>query len=233
LFPLQAALAYAMMQGLPGDEHALLVARPSDMLYLQAFSSELAARGRRGLDRRWAVSPVNGVDRVAAFLNLFAAAKPHAAILLDIGADGMARADRLKRSKLLEEGHVFAIAEFAGQDEAEIEDLLGPELYVQTVNAALHLGEDRRPTLDQVNALAPETTRIVPKVEAAFKAIGADGVDFDRHAPAAWLIEHPAELRGEGRAVTAALERFELLFGRLNALLPAKRTTLFGRLARR
>jgi hypothetical protein len=36
------------------------------------------------------------------------------------------------------------------------------------------------------------------------------------------LIENPKELRGKSAAVTEALDRFEDLFRKLNALLPEK-----------
>jgi hypothetical protein len=57
-------------------------------------------------------------------------------------------------------------------------------------------------------------------VEAAFKVLPPGAPEFDHYGPAAWLIEHPKELRAKTTAVTEALNRFEELFGHLNALLP-------------
>ena len=45
LFPLQGALGYEATQALFVGDHTLLVEGPSDILYLQAFSSALEARG--------------------------------------------------------------------------------------------------------------------------------------------------------------------------------------------
>src|SRR6202035_6042263 len=98
---------------------------PSDILFLKAASAELMARGRIGLDKRWVVCPSNGIDKVAAFLSLFGGNKLHVAVLLDYAKGQKAKVDQIKQSKLLQEGHVFAVTDFVSQDEGDIEDLLG------------------------------------------------------------------------------------------------------------
>ncbi|MGZ8153309.1 MAG: hypothetical protein ACXW0Q_11760 [Methylovulum sp.] len=52
LFPLQSALGYEITQSLFIGKNALLIEGPSDILYLQAFSSILKSRNREGLDSR-------------------------------------------------------------------------------------------------------------------------------------------------------------------------------------
>ena len=47
----------------------------------------------------------------------------------------------------------------------------------------------------------------------------ADASEFSHFAPASWLIQHPEILKGEGDGIVATLDRFEKLFGALNALL--------------
>jgi energy-coupling factor transporter ATP-binding protein EcfA2 len=64
IFPLQSALGYEITQSLFVGKDTLLVEGPSDLLYLKAFSSLLHQCGRIGLDPRWTVCPVGGVDRV-------------------------------------------------------------------------------------------------------------------------------------------------------------------------
>jgi energy-coupling factor transporter ATP-binding protein EcfA2 len=134
LFPLQAALGYEITQSLFVGEHTLLVEGPSDILYLKAVSNELSARGRTALDKRWVVCPCNGIDRVAAFLSLFGGNKLHIAVLLDYAKGQRKKVDQLKESRLLQDGHVFTITEFVQQDEGDVEDLLGTELYFTLVN---------------------------------------------------------------------------------------------------
>jgi energy-coupling factor transporter ATP-binding protein EcfA2 len=218
LFPLQAALGYEITQSLFVGEHTLLVEGPSDILYLKAASNELLARGRTRLDRRWVVCPSNGIDKVAAFLSLFGGNKLHVAVLLDYAKGQKAKVDQVKQSKLLQDGHVFTITDFVTQDEGDVEDLLGTELYVKLVNATygLHLESAK------ILSLAPETPRLVRKVEAAFKVLPPEAPEFDHYGPASWLIENPNVLRDNSAPVTDALDRFERLFERLSALLPNK-----------
>ncbi len=218
LFPLQAALGYEITQSLFVGEHTLLVEGPSDILYVTAASNELAARDRVALDRRWVVCPSNGIDKVAAFLSLFGGNKLHVAVLLDYAKGQKAKVDQLKQSRLLQNGHVFTVADFVAQNEADVEDIFGSELYIKFVNATY--GQALDPL--QVSTLASETQRIVRKVEAAFKLLPPDAPEFDHYGPAAWLIENPKELRGNDASVTSALDRFEEIFRRLNALLPQK-----------
>jgi energy-coupling factor transporter ATP-binding protein EcfA2 len=218
LFPLQAALGYEITQSLFVGEHTLLVEGPSDILFLKAASNELSARGRSSLDKRWIVCPSKGIDKVAAFLSLFGGNKLHVAVLLDYTKGQKAKVDQLKQSKLLQDGHVFTITDFVSQDEGDVEDLLGVELYVKLVNATY--SQQLEPA--KILALVPETPRLARKVEAAFKVLPPETPEFDHYRPATWLIENAKELRAESNSVSEALGRFEELFKRLNALLPNK-----------
>jgi hypothetical protein len=215
---LQAALGYEITQSLFVGEHTLLVEGPADILYLKAASNELSARGQTSLGKRWIVCPSNGIDKVAAFLSLFGGNKLHVAVLLDYAKGQKAKVDQLKQSKLLQDGHVFAVTDFVSQDEGDVEDLLGAELYVKLVNATYGQQLERATIL----ALVPETPRVIRKVEAAFKVLPPETPEFDHYGPATWLIENPRELRADSAPVTEALDRFDELFKRLNALLPNK-----------
>ncbi len=81
LFPLQAALGYDLTQTLFVGEHCLLVEGPSDLLYLQWFSSELARRRRVSLDPRWTITPCGGIAKVSSFMSLFGGSRLHVAVL--------------------------------------------------------------------------------------------------------------------------------------------------------
>jgi energy-coupling factor transporter ATP-binding protein EcfA2 len=218
LFPLQAALGYEITQSLFVGEHTLLVEGPSDILYLKAASNALSACGRTSLDKRWIVCPSNGIDKVAAFLSLFGGNKLHVAVILDYAKGQKAKVDQVKQSKLLQDGHVFTITDFVSQDEGDVEDLLGAELYVKLVNATY----SQKLVPAKILTLVPETPRLVRKVEAAFKVLPPETPEFDHYRPATWLIENPKELRAKSTSVSEALVRFEELFKRLNALLPNK-----------
>jgi hypothetical protein len=85
LFPLQGALGYELAQTLFVGPNTLIVEGPSDLLYLQAFSSILEASNRLSLSQRWTVTPVGGADKVPTFVALLGAQKKmKVATLIDI-----------------------------------------------------------------------------------------------------------------------------------------------------
>ena len=136
--------------------------------------------------------------------------------MLDYAKGQKAKVDQIKERKLLQDGHVFAVTDFLPQDEGDVEDLLGSGLYVDLVNVTY----GTQFVAAHILSLVPETPRLVHKIEAAFKLLPAGTPEFDHYKPAEWLIEHPQELRIPCPSVAVAIDRFEELFKRLNALLP-------------
>ena len=217
LFPLQGALGYEITQSLFIGEQTLLVEGPSDILYLNAFSAELRRRARTNLDKRWTLCPAGGVDKVSAFVSLFAGNKLHVAVLTDFMKGQKAKIEQLRKSKLLNDGHVFTAVDFCAQDEADIEDLLGETLYLQLVNGAYALGQNAL-TAENVSG---QSQRVLIRVEDAFRTMPSTVPEFDHFTPSRWLLENPAVLSTESTEVLAALEKFERLFLAVNALLPS------------
>lgn len=219
LFPLQGALGYEITQSLFVGKHTLIVEGPADIVYPQAFSSELRRRKRTGLDPRWTICPAGGVDKIAAFISLFAGNKLHIAVLTDIAKGQKAKVEALRRSKLLGDGHVFTAGDFCNQDEADIEDLIGSSLYLDLINSAYELKGKNALSAKSLSSTGETSPRIVLQVEAAIR-LNSAAPDFDHYAPAFWLIQHPEFLLADTPEVSAALDRFEALFKQLNALLP-------------
>ena len=217
LFPLRAALGYDITQSLFVGEHSLLVEGPSDLLFLRWASRQLTARTRTGLDPRWTITPVGGIDKVGSFNALFAANALHVAVLTDFHEGDKGKVERLRESGLLEAGHVFSVDEFTGQDEADIEDLLGRKLYTDLVNQCYELDEsvrlpDSRP--DDAPVLALE------EVKRHFRTVAVEGREFDHLSPAVYLVEHENDF-ANSEGLTEVLGRFARLFERINRLLPA------------
>jgi hypothetical protein len=212
IFPLQSALGYEITQSLFVGKDTLLVEGPSDLLYLKAFSSELHQSGRISLDPRWTICPVGGIDKVAAFMSLFVGNGLHVAVLTDFATGQKKKVDHLRRLELLRAVHVFTADAYAGQAEADVEDLLGPEVYSALVGA----------WASAIVPVASAGTRCVKFTEDHFK-MTPSLPEFDHYAPAAYLIEHTQSVlaRVPPEVVAAALDRFERLFVALNALLPA------------
>jgi energy-coupling factor transporter ATP-binding protein EcfA2 len=216
LFPLQSALGYEITQSFFVGEHTLLVEGPSDLLYLQVFSQALKAIGRTHLNTRWTVCPAGGVDKVWAFTSLFGGNRLHVAALIDYAGGQKSNVEKLRKSQLLREGHVLLASDFCDQSEADIEDLLGEELYVDIVNNAYSVPDAK---LLVAGALPPSgglNQRTVLRVEAAMRLL-PEVEEFDHFWPSAWLIRNISFLDATKHAV--AFERFEALFKTLNALL--------------
>jgi len=220
LLPLQSALGYEIARSLSVGEHTLLVEGPSDILYLEAISSELAARKRTSLSRRWTVCPCNGIDKVQAFMSLFAGSEPHVAVLLDVEAGHKGQVERLRRSQLLKAGHILNIADFCPKQDGDIEDMFHPDLYAAILNGTFRLAGGHKLTGERLLQAEAGSDRLLKKTDQIIRTLLAPQVpEFNHFAPATWLAQHPETLKGDGLAITVTLDRFENLFVALNSLL--------------
>ena len=214
VFPLQAALGYDITQTLFIGQDNILVEGPSDYLYLTWASEELKAQGRAGLDRRWRIAPTGGIDKVAAFVTLFGGNKLNVAVVTDLHQGDKAKVNDLKK-RLLQDGRVFSADSYAAQPEADIEDIVGRENYIEIVNKAYELDTSRRvPAMKPADAAA----RVAEEVRRHFMTLPADAPTFDHYGPAEYLVKNAAKLR-KLPDYEGALARFEQLFHDLNGLL--------------
>ena len=215
VFPLQAALGYDAIRSLFVGKSTLLVERPGDVLYLQAFSHALRAKGRTGLDRRWAIAPTGGVDKVVGFVALGRAqrAQDRRPRRLAGGRVGRRRRaglrhreprTRLRRRRVRRPGRGRPRGHHRPRD----------------------VHEARQPLLQPLGD--PAAARGAPGRRA--RARGAGGGGALRRAAARRGRVRPlpsGDLPGRARAgglrglsgVQSALERFEKLFADINALL--------------
>ena len=216
LFPLQSALGYELSQTLFVGEHTLLVEGPSDVLYLQAFSDALKALNRPHLDQRWTICPAGGVDKVWAFVSLFGGNKLHVAAFIDYASGQKNNVEKLRKSQLLKDGHILLATEFCGQNEADTEDLLGEELFVELVNRAYAVPQEKSLVAGRLPASPGVNQRVVLRAEAAMKLV-PEVPEFDHFLQSSWLIKNPTALDASRHG--AAFDRFERLFVALNKLL--------------
>ena len=218
LFPLQGALGYEATQSLFVGEHTLLVEGPSDILYLKAFSNELKARERTALDPRWTLCPSGGIDRIMPFVSLFTGKNLHIAVLSDEAQGAKGKVEKIRQSEILQAGHFYTVADFISQDEADIEDIIDAELYIEIVNRAYALQEPYRITLEAMNR-DTSTPRIVRKVEAAFRLMPETIPMFDHYTPADWLIRNSDVLSAKTDEVEQTLSSAEQVLKTFNGLL--------------
>jgi hypothetical protein len=219
IFPLQACLGYEITQTLFVGPHTLLVEGPGDILYLQWFQQKLSALGRTALDKRWTIAPCGGIDKIAAFLNLFAGNKLHVAVFSDFAQGNKKKLRDLRESQLLQAGHVLTAEAYAGKSEADVEDLLGDSCYPDLINQCYKLPKDKQVPLLK-NDDGPASARVVKRVEEHFKTLPASVEEFDHYKPTLHLWG--GGLDSKLSDLDGALDRFERLFKDLNALLPKK-----------
>jgi predicted ATP-dependent endonuclease of OLD family len=211
LFPLQGALGYEITQTLFIGKNSLLVEGPSDILYLKAYSAELARLKRVSLDKAWTITPVGGVDKVSAFMSLLYGNKLNIAVLTDVAKGQKKKIEDLRKSKLLNEARIITANAYTGTDEADIEDMIGRDGYIALVKEAYGLKKFK---LD-----ATPTERVVKDIEDAFRLLPPETPEFDHFFPSSYLIEHPAVLKTLP-GYDDALNRFESLFKELNKFIP-------------
>lgn len=218
VFPLQGALGYSLTQTLFVGKHTILVEGPGDILYLQALSAELLRRGRVGLDPSWVLCPAGGIDKIQSFVSLFGGNNLDVIALSDYTKKDRNKLDALKRSQIIKDGGVLTMADFTGQEEADVEDLFSPELFCRIVNGAYDLSGDNELDPTKLQSADENTDRQVKKAEAYFAVLPESVPEFSHFTPSAWLLANPSTMSGDAPEVTNTLGRAETLFKALNAL---------------
>jgi len=219
LFPLQGALGYEISQSLFIGKNTLLVEGPGDILFIQALSDALLRRGRVGLDTRWTICPAGGIDKIRPFVALFAGNALHVAVLSDQAAGDKRKVEDMKRSAVLRAGHFYTMADILERDEADIEDMFDPEVFVAILNDCYALKDPNNLTIEKLKAADTSTERLLKQAEAAFKVMPDSIPMFDHFSPAAWLIRNPKALDGKSAAIGRTLDRAEKVFATFNQLL--------------
>lgn len=216
LFPLQGALGYDLYQTLFVGPNSLVVEGVSDLLYLQTVSALLDSLGRESLSGKWTITPVGGADKVPTFVALLGAQRGlKIATLIDLQKKDQQSIENLYKRKLLKKQNVLTFADFTGSSEADIEDMLDFNFYLQLVNGEYTSDLVAPITPSMVSSTSP---RIVPKMEEFFRANPPkSGSPFNHYRPARYFAENAAKLAGA--IPPTVLDRFEAAFKALNALL--------------
>lgn len=211
-FPLHAALGVELTQTLFVGPNVLLVEGPSDVIYLQYLSEQLIKAGKTGLDDRWVLVPGGGISKLAAFLTLFGANQMKVCVLADSSAQNNKTIGRLKASGKLYDAGIVQVGGASGAEEADIEDLLPAQLYVDLVNEA-YRGELAGTSLTL--AELPDGPRIVKRVEDAFVSRNLNKGRLNHYSPAGALLRMKETTEMSEEQLSAA----EVLIRRINALL--------------
>ena len=211
-FPLHAALGIELTQTLFVGPNVLLVEGPSDVIYLQHLSAQLVEAGKSGLDDRWALVPGGGISKLAAFLTLFGANQMRVAVLADSSAQNNKTIGSLKASGKIYDAGIVQVGDASGVEEADIEDLLPAQLYIDLINEAYQgVLADNPLTLDEL----PDEPRIVKRVEKAFAKRKANDGRLNHYSPAGALLR----MKSTARMSKEELSIAESLISRINSLL--------------
>lgn len=211
LFPLQAALGYNIAQGLFIGSNNLVVEGVTDFWYLSTASATLIDSGRSGLSEEMTITPAGGAQKVSYLVALLTAERQNVLVLFDSEKEAQRTRDELVRNKLISAKNVLFVAdafEPSAPQEADIEDLLDPEVFDKLVLEAYKAdlaGKKLKPN--------PHVPRIVKRYELAFEEVG---LSFNKVRPARLWLSRMSKEPGAVFSGSAA-SRFSKLFDQLNA----------------
>lgn len=218
LFPLQAALGYEIGQTLFVAPNVLLVEGTSDLIYLSLLSRAAERSGASGLDPRWTITPVGGIDKMDTFIRLFGANQLNTCVLVDVSGR-QTRIDRLVKDGDLDAGQVIRVTDVVSAEKGDIEDLFAEGFYLSLLHGLAAEDPQRAiyAAVQKTNlppkADEPRITRRIDDVLATFNQ--AEGLDH--LAPALYFERHQDELLHKVDKTT--VERAAKLFGLINAQL--------------
>ena len=216
LFPLRAALGYGLTQSLFVGEYVLLVEGISDMYYLRWASRQLISVNREGLDLRWTITPVDGITKFSSFISLFASNDLTIVVFTDYHRGDKQKVLNLERSEQIDSSAIFKACDFTDTPEADIEDMLGYELYVELINKCYKL-EGKNRLSDSLIDMKPPITK---PIKDHFNTLGSEVEEYKHLPPALYLLEHATNF-SDNPGLEKALDRFEQFFKAVNKLLPS------------
>lgn len=212
LFPLQAALGYDLAQSLFVGPNNLVVEGVTDFWILSAVSAHLNDLGKTGLHSDLTITPAGGAQKVHYMVALLTSEQLNVLVLFDDEKDAKATRDDLVKGKLIRgDNVVFVSGAFpsgAAPSECDIEDLLDPNTYESLVRESY--AKELKGKKLTLNGHIP---RIAKRIELAFSEVG---LEFHKSRPTRLFL---SKMATDPASVLAsdALERFERLFGSINA----------------
>ena len=216
IFPLQVALGHQMAQSLFLAPDVLMVANPTDMIYLQMLGDAVVSSGGPRLDPRWTVVPVGSAENVPTFVSLLGEHHRTVAALMDVAPNRRLRIESQAREAKSDMALSVTWVDVTRSRDSDIEDILEPDFYLDLVNRCYV--EDLEANLTRPAVADSNISRIVQRVGMHFRAHDIDGGRFDRNRPASLLLERQDGFLADINERT--IERAAALFERVNELLP-------------
>lgn len=216
LFPLQGILGFDIAQTMFVGPYVIIVEGPTEAALIHWFSRQLPIKKREGLDIRWAVCPAESASKISSFVTLFLGRGLKIATIFDYHEGQKNMVDKFENSGLLPSNHIFKTTSYVNQNEADIEDLLGREMYIYLVNNSMQLTNSYKIPNEKQNQT---NIRFVKEVEEHCNLLPPNFPDFNHYNPIEYLMslsENDIEIIP---GLDIALNNFEKLFKDLNKLL--------------
>jgi hypothetical protein len=202
VFPLRAALGYAVTQGLFHSGKQLIVDDVVDYWILNAMSEYLVKKGKQGLRSDVVIVPSGGASDLVPLASMLSANSVSFRALLD-GNDPGSMAGREAEKSLLEGS--FFVSSYSKDGGFGIEDMF-PELYLKAVRKVY----PRTPL--EFNEAEAKMKGVTKRVDALFVRTGAG--QFERWRPARLLAEWIQNKSGD--VPDFSKQAFERMFSDIN-----------------
>ncbi|MDA4121846.1 MAG: ATP-binding protein [Thaumarchaeota archaeon] len=202
VFPLRAALGYAVTQSLFRSGKQLIVDDVTDYLILNAMSELLIKKGKQGLRNDIVVVPSGGASDLVPLATTMAANSVSYKALLDGSASSLNKGD-VSHAELLEGS--FLVSKYTKDGGTGVEDMF-PELYLKAVSKAYP-----KASL-QFNESEAKMTGVTKKVDAIFARTGAGKFERWRagRLVAEWIFNKSGDVPDSSK------QAFERLFNDIN-----------------
>ena len=168
------------------------------------ISDLLEKSGKQGLGP-WNIVSMGGIGNARSFVRFFGAIDLNLAVLVDSRNNEKQQVENLSNESAIDEDRVLTYADFTGSMEADIEDMLTSNFYLELVN------ETYGSSIERANL--PKRSGIIRRLESYLKKNPIpNNVRFSHIKPA----EH---LRANIKSIAVpeeVLNRFQKVFDKLN-----------------
>ena len=152
----------------------------------------------------WNIVPTGGIGKVASFVKLFGATGLNLAVLVDSHSNERQPIENLSNGDIIDKDRVLTYADFTGNKESDVEDMLTPDFYLKLVERTYNI------SIKKENV--PKRSRIISRLEKYFETYPIPNGGFRHLKPANYLMENIESIKVPEKV----LNRFQKVFDKLN-----------------
>ena len=177
------------------------------------MSDLLIKRREKGLNPRWSIIPVGGIDKVPTFVSLIAANSDlNVAVLVDYRNNNQQKIKNFYNADSpLDKRQVLTYTDFIKNKEADVEDMFEPDFYLNLLNKEFGTSL----TITDIPVAPP---CIIERLKEHFENNPMpNNREFKHLPPALYFSKNVGNL--ENQLSDSDFERFQKAFDALNALI--------------